>query len=198
MLQNISGVILAGGKNSRFQGKQKALLEMKGQSIIEHTLSVFQKLFDDVFIISNTPDEFREITDVPIYSDVYKNIGPLGGIHSALSNTKNEAVFVVAADMPFVTEAVVMQLYAYYNQRDVDILIPRVNLNIEPLHAIYRTSIRPKLELFLNETENYSIRKLFDLVRTEYYLIPDVLTAENPFVNINTPEEYAKYFSKRK
>ena len=101
MPNNISGVILAGGANKRFGGITKAKVVIDGLTIISRIIFVIEDLFSEIIIVTNRSEEFRDLISFKIVEDQYLNAGPLGGIHSALKSSSEDAIFVFAGDMPF-------------------------------------------------------------------------------------------------
>ncbi|GAB4285036.1 MAG: molybdenum cofactor guanylyltransferase [Marinilabiliales bacterium] len=187
---NICGVILAGGKNLRYHGTEKAFLKINGKTIIENTLDILKQVFNEILIISNKPEKYTAFS-LPVFTDIYRNLGPIGGIHSALHNTRLDAIMVFASDMPFLNKEFINYLIEYFYSVDCDILIPCSDKGIEPLHAIYRKSIIKKLDTFIKETNDYAISKLFPVVNTKF-IKTDKYQAKLSFVNINSPEDIKK------
>ncbi|HID28654.1 MAG TPA: molybdenum cofactor guanylyltransferase, partial [Desulfobacterales bacterium] len=50
-----SGIILAGGLNTRMGGKEKAFLSMGNQTIMDRLYNTLQSLFDEVLLVTNNP-----------------------------------------------------------------------------------------------------------------------------------------------
>jgi len=71
MFKNVTGIILSGGNSSRMS-KDKALLKIGNKTIIESVCDQMQKIFKDVVVITNTPDEYKFL-DIPIYDVIYKH-----------------------------------------------------------------------------------------------------------------------------
>lgn len=105
MYDDITGIILAGGKSSRM-GQNKALLDFKGKTVIEHVISTVSNLFNRVIIITNSPADYTHL-GFEIFTDFYANLGPLAGIHSGLVNSKTERNFIISCDIPLVTSDVI-------------------------------------------------------------------------------------------
>src|SRR4051812_31899843 len=103
----ITGIILAGGKSSRM-GYDKGLAVLNGSKMIDQVYASLKKVVDKVIIVSNT-DSYNYL-NVPVYQDLYKDKGPIGGIYTGLSHSTTEKNIIVACDMPFVTEAFLKQL----------------------------------------------------------------------------------------
>jgi len=103
MKDRMTGIILAGGKNSRIS-INKALIKMGQNTIIENTVFLFKHLFDEVFVITNHSNGYPNL-GVTLASDLFPNNGPLGGLYTGLKLSTNFYNFVVACDMPFLNQA---------------------------------------------------------------------------------------------
>jgi len=187
MADNISGVILAGGANMRFKGITKAKIVIDGKTIISRILETISEIFDEIIIVTNTPDEFKEYSNYNIVSDQILKVGPLGGIHAALKSSSKEALFVFAGDMPLLEKKLIIKQIDFYNNHKCDILIPRIDQYIEPLHAIYNISILKGLEEYLSGDHNYAVRDFFSKVNISYLEFEDTEETNKAFTNINSP-----------
>ena len=78
-----TGVILSGGLNTRFDGKNKAFVSIGGRRIIDRLLEVFSDLFDDIILVTNHPDQFLR-WDLTIVTDIFDLRSSLTGIHTGL------------------------------------------------------------------------------------------------------------------
>ena len=185
MNSNTTGVILAGGKNSRM-GFDKGLLPVDGIKIAERIIAVMQPIFQDIIIISNGSK--YDYLGYDVYRDIIKSSGPLGGIHSALSHSKTEKNFVVSCDMPFLNPEIIQ--FIIENAVDCEIAIPSHNGKLEPLCAVYNQSCKTKIEELLKKRA-LKLKNMLKHFITHQIVIPqDMLTKGNCFANINTPEEY--------
>jgi molybdopterin-guanine dinucleotide biosynthesis protein A len=186
MDKNISAAILAGGGGKRLNGLIKSKIVIEGKTIISRIIEAFGDTFDEIIIVSNTPAEFSEFCNCKIVGDQFLNKGPLGGIHAALKNTGNESLFIVAGDMPFLRKELIVEQIAYFNNIDCDILIPKLDKFIEPLHGIYRKSISSKLEACLESGKNYAIHEFFKMVNVQYMDFAGSEDSKRAFTNINS------------
>jgi len=185
---DVAGVILAGGESSRM-GRNKALLEVNGERMIETTYRRMAELFDEVLLVTNTPEIYDFIPCRKI-ADIYPGMGPLGGIHAALTNSVAERAFITACDMPSLNSQLIRELCSI--QGDVDVVIPETPGGLEPLHAVYAKSCLPKMETMLLAGER-RVLSFFDLAQVR--LVPrGRIAALDPdfasFRNINTQEDY--------
>ncbi len=187
MINDISGVVLAGGANRRFNGLIKSNVVIGGKTIISRITATLDEIFATIIVVTNTPGAFKGLDNYSVVGDIYRNIGPLGGIHAALKASGCSACFVVAGDMPFLDGKLILQQTDYFRKNTCDVLIPRYGNNIEPLHAIYKKSILEKLEKFIESKKGYAVRKFLDTVNVGYFDLSTGDEADNPFVNINYP-----------
>src|SRR6266496_3170841 len=100
MYNDITGIILAGGKSSRM-GTNKAFLRLGNKYVIEILADLMKNIFSKMILITNEPALYKFLK-IDIYEDIYKNKGPLGGIHSGLVNSQTEKNFVLSCDIPFI------------------------------------------------------------------------------------------------
>ena len=192
MANSISGVILAGGTNKRFGGITKSNVVVGGKTIISRMISTISDLFDEIIIVTNKPEEFREFIQYIIVEDQYLKAGPLGGIHAALKASSEDAIFVFAGDMPFLDKEIITDQINEFNKTEHDVLIPEVNQFIEPLHAIYRKSVLNDLERFLSEGKSRAVRDFLSEENVGYFQIPNTEKTGRAFANINSPSDLGK------
>ncbi len=189
-IPGISGIILAGGE-SRRMGSDKSLLPIHGARFIDHVYTRLAALFDEVIIVTNSPELYCEIPcrKVP---DIYSAQSALAGIHSGLKHADYERAFVVGCDMPFVSPELVRHICSRSEQGDL--VLPVSSNGHEPLHALYSKTCLPAIERVLNAGHK-RIMHFFDQVRVTEIPAGELQKAdpqERSFININTPEEYYK------
>lgn len=177
--------ILAGGNATRMGGRNKALIEIDGETFIKRIYRNLSPLFDSTMIISNDLLEFS-IPRASVFPDIYNNQGPLGGIHSALVNSKEPNVFIVSCDMPFADASVASKIVNAQNEGQYEIVVPEINGFLEPLFAIYSKSLTGAIEKILTESGGKSIRDLFPISKTGYVAFQDTPANARCFTNINT------------
>ncbi len=185
----ITGVILAGGSNSRFGGRIKAKMLIAGKPVISWILDAMEGLFDEILIVTNTPEEFKLLSNCRLVPDQFLKVGPIGGIHAALKAASSDAIFVFAGDMPLVNRDLIMRQIEYFKKNKCDVLVPLIGTEIEPLHAIYNYSITEVLEKQLMDETDYSVRKLFKQLNVKYLELEDSEATRNSFFNVNTQSD---------
>ena len=101
----ISIALLAGGKSSRM-GKDKALLTYDGKTFLERLIEEFSA-FEEILVSVRDENQYeleKYGKKVKVIADENFEKGPLEGIRRSLSESKNDFVFISAADMPFMTK----------------------------------------------------------------------------------------------
>ncbi len=187
-----TGVILSGGLNSRFDGKNKALLSVGGRRIIDRLLDVFSGLFNEIILVTNHPQHFLK-WDLMIVTDVFDLRSSLTGIHTGLFYMKNPYAFFSACDTPFLKKEIVEILVAQIEHK-IDIVMPETAAGFEPLCAIYsKRCLKPAKEhLGANKVKiQWAFRSNRIKHITENQLRP-VDPELRSFLNINTPEDLAR------
>ncbi len=187
----VTGIVLAGGKSLRMGGLNKALLEVGGRSIIERTISVLDRIFRNVIIVTNSPEEYRFIGK-PMFGDLKPGKGSLGGLYTGLHFCASQFGFLIGCDMPFLDESVIRYMVSLLGNQDV--VAPLIHGLFEPLHAIYSRRCLPHIEQLL-DAEDLKIINLFPAV--DVVAVPEEdLARFDPdlrcLVNLNSPEDLEK------
>lgn len=186
----MTGIILSGGE-SRRMAADKAFLRIGGEHIIERILRVFNELFDEIIIVTNTPELYVSY-DAILVGDVIEKKGPMSGLYSGLLNSKNNYNFVVACDMPFLNRSLISFMMGLMD--GADIVIPRIKGLVEPLHAIYSKSCLYLIESYLKDGYR-GLRELLGGCKVRY-VEEDELLPKDPemrsLININTPGDLKK------
>jgi len=191
--KDITGVILAGGKSSRY-GSNKALVKIEGIPLIERVATVMQSLFEHVFLITNTPDEYAYL-GFPMYEDLIKGLGPLGGIYTAMTAIPNSGGFFVPCDMPFLNPYLIRHMVEI--RENYDAVVPRISGNIEALHAFYSNRCLPAVKKLIDRRE-YQIFRFFPEVSVRYVEEAEIRGFDSQLrslLNINWPEEAKELIS---
>lgn len=188
MTSNITAIILAGGKSSRMK-RDKAFLRLSSKAIIEELISRLKKRFSNLIIITNDIVKYAQF-GIEVAGDIVPEKGPLGGIYTGLIKSDTLYNFVFACDIPFVNPDLID--YMVGRVKDRDIIVPRWQDRLEPLHAIYSKRCVNPIEVQLKKND-LKIRDLFPYVNVsivEHEELEKFTSDGKPFVNINTREDY--------
>jgi molybdopterin-guanine dinucleotide biosynthesis protein A len=193
----VAGIILAGGRNSRMGGRDKAFLQVDGETALARILRVLRGCFDEVLVVSNRPEKYRSFA-VDVTADELPDLGPLGGLHAGLGRIRAQHAFVTACDMPFLRREPILFLVDQLRAGGGPVseaVVPCWDGDIEPLHAIYAAHLRSRIAAAINDGAR-SMRDFLPLANATYVpqgVMEGVGGAEESFRNVNTPEEAARF-----
>ncbi|MCO4821567.1 MAG: molybdenum cofactor guanylyltransferase [Flavobacteriaceae bacterium] len=131
---NITGIILAGGKSTRM-GTDKGLLKIENKTFVACVIDAVKPLVDDIIIVSDNPDYdqfgFKRI------DDIIKEAGPVAGLYAGLKHSKTDDNLVLSCDVPMISTEVLGQLLKpeFYSYEVVQI---QSNGKTMPLIARYK------------------------------------------------------------
>ena len=185
----LTGIVLSGGSSQRM-GRNKALMELDGQTLIGRTLDKLSRLCDELIISANDVELYAHLP-ARVIPDVITGRGALSGIHASLAEMRHERAIVVGCDMPFLSLSLLRFMVAM--APGYDVVVPRLGRYYEPLHAVYGAGCIAPLEQLLAAGPQRIVR-LFERVRVREVTEDQVrlFGAELSFVNINTPEDWAE------
>jgi molybdopterin-guanine dinucleotide biosynthesis protein A len=184
-------VFQAGGESHRM-GKDKALMEFRGELLIRRVIRRVSPLAQECFVISNKPEEF-EFLGLPVMTDIIPGRGALGGLYTALQYASQRYVAVIACDMPFVAPHLLEAEVTLIEKSKADAVVPKSPDGFEPFHSIYRRESCLPAVLSALETGQRKMISWFPAVQVRF-MTPEEVCAHDPnfhaFVNVNTIEEF--------
>jgi len=195
MHEDITGVILAGGQSRRL-GVNKALLKIGDQTVIEIAVRLMRSVFSKNLLCVNDLPAFAFL-QLPMVQDLYRQGGPLAGLHAALHQITTSKAFLIPCDMPLLNKELIEFLLD--SNSDKPIWIARAAGRLQPLPGCYDKRLLPTIETLLHSAKRSgeyhfgSFHRLLDLVDAEI-MDPTELDfyREELFFNINNKEDYEK------
>jgi len=111
-----SVLLLAGGQGQRMGGRDKGLIEWRGEPLIQHLHRLTRPLTDDLIISCNRNiDQYARYADRLVQdhdSDdngaIYN--GPFAGIHAGLPVARHTSLLVLPCDVPLIDHALLQAL----------------------------------------------------------------------------------------
>ena len=177
-----SGAILAGGQATRFGGRDKSALLVDGRAILDRQIAALAPAVDDVVIVGGARATVH---------DIVPGCGPLGGLHTALTAARGDAVLLVACDMPYLSTPFLAYLLSLV--AGADIVVPQTERGYHPLCAVYtRACLEPATARLADR--RLRMRELVDSMRTRVVPIDEIRQFGDPdrlLANVNTPADYA-------
>ena len=182
----ITAIVLAGGRSRRL-GLNKALLRLGDETLVERAVRKVATLSDEVIVVGGPFP--CSLPGVRLVADVYPGCGPLGGIHAGLAAASNFHSLVVACDMPFLNLGLLR--YMAELAPGCDVVVPRWDDKLEPLHAVYSKNCLGPIEGLI-QRQDFKIIHFFPQVRVRYVEREEIERFDPErlsFFNINTAED---------
>jgi molybdenum cofactor guanylyltransferase len=189
---NILGVVLAGGKSQRF-GEDKCQVKLGDRLLIDYILSEIIDEFEEVLLVANNSINFRKSKKITLINDFKKNVGPLGGVMTAMKwvkeNNKNyQWISTFPADTPFFKKCILKEFLQTINFDEGKLFFIKSNNTRHNIFGLWSINLLDKLEEDLNKGE----RKVEIWANSIGVKSVDMhFENKDPFFNINTKEELA-------
>lgn len=182
---NVQGAILCGGRSSRF-GSDKALaplLQNNVPAVVSlHSLLVALKL--NPVLLSDDKNRYASY-GLDGVEDIFKNCGPLSGIHSGLSQTEASALLLLTVDMPLIAKSDLQTLLATYHKNKLPSFFT-INQQLVPFPGIYTKCMLPQIHDAL-QNNTFSMQELLNKTKLKNQISHN--SAEH-FSNINTHQDW--------
>ncbi|RYZ59423.1 MAG: molybdopterin-guanine dinucleotide biosynthesis protein B [Proteobacteria bacterium] len=146
MARPLHALVLAGGLSSRM-GQDKGHIRYSGKAQAIKAFESLEELGLPSFI-SLREDQWsaEERADYPLIYDQFRNLGPLGGILTAMSQAPDAAWLVIACDLPLLSQETLENLLQRRNPFKLATAYRSTTDQLpEPLCAIYEPAIRMRL-----------------------------------------------------
>ena len=185
-----AGYVLAGGRSSRM-GRDKALLEWNGSTLLGHACEAVNRAAGSAVIVGD-PVRYGGL-GYAVIEDQFRGAGPLGGVHAALTSTEADWNLVAACDMPgLAAEPLRMLLGQVARFPGAHAIIPEIGGRPQPLCAVYHRRCLPRMEQALMEGR---FKIMLAIAEADAVRLP--VENEGLFRNVNTPEEWTALGSAR-
>lgn len=180
-----TGIILAGGKSSRM-GVDKGLVLLNGKPMIQYVIEALKEVVSNIIIISNNASYNK--FGVPVYSDIIKNKGPVGGIYTGLYHSTTELNFCISCDVPMISSDFIFWLLN--KSGNASITLPMCKDKVHQMIGVYSKQVlsyfkesAEKEHLKLSQVNKDMACEIIDIEK-EYANFDELI-----FSNINTKNE---------
>lgn len=159
-----TGVVLAGGRSSRF-GRDKLAKPLAGRPLLHHAVRATAAVCREVLVVT-APD--RPAPDLPTVLSALRTIpdpepygGPLVGLAAALAEVEQPLVLVVAGDMPAMVPALLREMLRVAGAEEPDAVVLLEGTEVRPLPCVLRSDVRESVGRLLATGER-SLRALLE------------------------------------
>jgi molybdopterin-guanine dinucleotide biosynthesis protein A len=193
-IEDITGVILAGGRGSRMGGVDKGLQNFNGMPLALATLVRLQPQVGSVMINANRNLAAYEAFGVPVWPDVIGDYaGPLAGFLTALERCETTWLATVPCDTPLFPHDLVQRLAAAANAQQADIAMASApeedgQLRTQPVFCLLRVDLLESLVTF-TQSGGRKIDAWTALHKTISVPFDTAADEARAFYNANTLEE---------
>ncbi|MEX0872540.1 MAG: molybdenum cofactor guanylyltransferase MobA [Aquisalimonadaceae bacterium] len=184
--EDITGLILAGGRATRMGGQDKGLITVAGRPMAAHILTALRPQVAALLINANRNlDRYAEL-GAPVVSDQVADFaGPLAGMASGLGSADTAWMVTAPCDSPLIPPDLVARLIAALRADDAELAVAWGEGRMQPVFALLPRRLLPSLNAFLQAGE----RKIDRWYAQHRVALADLSDRPEMFLNINTPEE---------
>ena len=187
----VTGVILAGGKASRMGGQDKGLLVLKGKPLWEYVAHAMAPQVGHIVISANRNLESYRASGLPVYQDQLVDFpGPLAGMLSVMQQCESEWCLFSPCDTPYIPDNLLERLRA--ECKSTNPVWVHDGERDHPTIALVNRINAPQLQDYLNRGE----RRVMVFMREVGGHSVDFSDTKESFVNVNTPEDLARWQEK--
>lgn len=185
---DITGVILAGGKGRRMGGRDKGLMKLYGRPLAAHIAERLSPQVGRLILNANrNPDGYAAL-GYPVVPDMMGDFdGPLVGLASAMDAADTPLVLTVPCDSPRLPANLAARLLAALQERQVDIALAHDGERTQQVFALYKRQLYPALRAYLDGGG----RQVRAWLAGQNSVPVDFSDCPDAFLNVNTPEEWA-------
>jgi len=169
-------------------GTDKAFLSLNGSTLVEQTKAILEKVCETVFILGSPRlyGRFGECCE-----DVYRDCGPLGGIHAALLKSSTPYSLITAVDTPFIGAEFFNYMIGRAMNSSAMVTTPRIGGVVQPACAVFSRDFLALAEAAL-KSGKYKVEPVFPPEQTLLLTEKDFANAGEMFENLNTPEDFER------
>ena len=190
---NILGTVLAGGKSQRF-GEDKSQVKLGDKLLIDYILSEIIDEFNEVLVVSNNLINFKESEKISLIKDFKKDLGPLGGVLTAMkwvkdNNKDYQWISTFPVDTPFFKNQILKDFLNKINIDEGKLFFIKSNNTRHNIFGLWSIDLIDKLEEDLDKGER-KVEVWANSIGVKN--INMKFENKDPFFNINTKEDLKK------
>lgn len=185
-VEDISAVILAGGRARRMSGEDKGLIELKGRPLVGHIITALRPQVGEILINANRNLERYRAFGYPVIEDIMGDFfGPLVGMATGMQATDKPYLLTVPCDSPLVPAHFAGSLYRALAGEKAELSVAHDGVRMQPVFALLDCRLLPGLLDYLNGGG----RKIDTWYARHRLALADFSAVPEMFLNLNTPED---------
>jgi molybdenum cofactor guanylyltransferase len=192
-VDDISAVILAGGRARRMGGEDKGLIELKGRPLLDYIISALRLQVGEILVNANRNLDRYRAFGYPVIEDIMGDyFGPLVGMATGMQATGKPYLLTLPCDSPLVPAQLAAMLYHGLQTEQAELSVAHDGIRMQPVFALLDCKLLPGLLDYLNEGG----RKIDTWYAQHRLALVDFSAAPETFLNLNTPEDKAELESR--
>lgn len=186
--QDITGVVLAGGRARRMGGEDKGLIRVDGEAMVVHALRGLAPQVGALLINANRNQErYAELGGCHVVADADADYaGPLAGMASAMQRATTRYILTVPCDSPLLAPGLGERLFGALLTEDAEISVAHDGSRMQPVFALLECALGQSIVDYLASGG----RKIDAWYAQRRLAIADLSDDPDTFLNINTPEDH--------
>jgi len=180
----VTGIVLAGGKSSRMQ-TDKGFISYKGKLLVEHALDQLLHVCDEIIISANR-NEYTQF-GYPVVKDSIYDLGPLGGIYSAVQSSTNDLNLILACDVIIFNPSILTEMISTATGKRL-VYLENTSKGIEPLPLLLNKNILPEIETQINNGD-FKLQNFILGIKNNNSSATGCIQIYEHILNLNTMED---------
>ena len=196
--EDITGLVLAGGRATRMGGVDKGLQTHRGMPMALYTLLRLQPQVGSVMINANRNLAAYEAMGVPVWPDAEADFpGPLAGMLAGLEHCETAWLLTVPCDTPDFPDDLAARLAQAAADQDAEIAMAATreadgSVQVQPVFCLIHAQLMESLVAFMKGGQ----RKI-DRWTAQHRCATVVFDDADAFFNANTPDELRRLQDRR-
>ena len=180
---DITGLILAGGRARRMGGLDKGLVELKDKPLIAHVVERLTPQVNRVIINANRNlNEYQAWAETVVKDKTDRFDGPLAGMASGLEVTTTTYMLSCPCDSPLLASDLAERMYLQSVADDAEVAVASDGQRLHPVFLLIHRSLLSSIVAFLDAGE----RKIDKWFTQHKFTIVDFSDRTETFLNVNT------------
>ena len=186
--QSITGIILAGGRARRMDERDKGLIALENQPLIQYVINTISPQVQQLMINANRNQEsYAEFGFKVIGDQITGFVGPLAGMAAAIQYCDSQYILSVPCDTPWIPADLAHRMLEAIEDEQADVCVAHDGERLHPVFALINRNRAQSLTDYLTSGE----RAVHRWCRQQQLTIADFSDQPDAFINVNTPEELA-------
>jgi molybdenum cofactor guanylyltransferase len=183
---DITAVILAGGRGERMGGMDKGMLILHEKPLVQHVIDAIEPHVQEILINANRHIDYYNGLGYPVVQDMFPGFaGPLAGILSSMHQVRTAWMLVAPCDVPGIPVDLVDRLVEASCRSRSGIGVAHDGRHLQSAHLLLPVSLMTELDCWIVSGR----RSIREWLHMHEIGLADFSDTPDAFNNINTPDD---------